>query len=138
MLRRPARGTDGCSVSSRSEVSGVVAALLFCLGIVCAYAQAPAGINYAIADRWLLGGTGGWDYLAFDAAGRRLFVTRQDHVDVIDTTTGRRSAAIAGTLGVHGIALAPDLKRGYSSNGGAASVTMFDLESLRTLKTGQV
>jgi YVTN family beta-propeller protein len=130
--------TDGRSMSSRSEVAGVVATLLFCLGALCAYAQAQARINYGILDRWLIGGTAGWDYLAFDAAGRRLFVTRQDHVDVIDTATGRRSAAIADTLGVHGIALAPDQRRGYSSNGGAASVTMFDLETLRTLKTGKV
>ena len=125
-------------MSSRSEVAGVVAALLFCLGALCADAQTPARINYAIFDRWLIGETDGWDYLALDASGRRLFVTRQNHVDVIDSTTGRRIAAIADTLGVHGIALAPDQKRGYSSNGGAASVTMFDLDSLRTLKTGKV
>jgi len=137
-MRRAGRCTDGRPVSSRSEVSGALAALLFCLGALCAYAQAPAGIDYAISDRWLLGGTSGWDYLAFDGAGKRLFVTRADHVDVIDTTTGRRTTTIADTLGVHGIALAPDLKRGYSSNGGAASVTMFDLESLRTIKTGKV
>jgi DNA-binding beta-propeller fold protein YncE len=82
-----------------------------------------------------LGGTGGWDYLSFDAAHRHLFVSRGDRVLVIDVDHGKQIGTIANTPGVHGIALAPDLHRGFISNGKGASVTEFDLASLKTVAT---
>ncbi len=82
-----------------------------------------------------LGGAGGWDYLSFDAAHRHLFVSRGDRVLVIDVDHGRQIGTIADTDGVHGIALAPDLGRGFTSNGKAASVTEFDLVTLKTIAT---
>jgi DNA-binding beta-propeller fold protein YncE len=108
------------------------------LAIPTVYGKGPADTNYAIAARWAVGGSGGWDYLAVDASGAHLFVTRANRVDVIDTVSGTVTGSIADTAGVHGVALAPQLRRGYTSNGGAATVTAFDLDTLRTLAVGAV
>jgi DNA-binding beta-propeller fold protein YncE len=88
---------------------------------------------YAVVERWKLGGPGGWDYLAADAVARRLYVSHSDRVVVLDLDNGRRVGEIAHTDGVHGIAIAPGLGRGFVSNGRADSVTAFDLETLHTL-----
>ncbi|MFC5527818.1 YncE family protein [Rhodanobacter ginsengisoli] len=82
-----------------------------------------------------LGGAGGWDYLSFDAARRHLFVSRGDRVLVIDIDHHKQIGTIANTPGVHGIALAPDLGRGFTSNGRGASVTEFELATLKTVAT---
>lgn len=82
-----------------------------------------------------LGGPGGWDYLVFDAPSRHLFVSRGDRVLVIDVDAGKQIGTIPGTAGVHGIALADDLQRGFVSDGASASVTVFDLASLKTVAT---
>jgi YVTN family beta-propeller protein len=91
------------------------------------------------ADRLLsslpLGGPGGWDYLSFDAHARHLFVSRGDRVLVIDVDSRKQIGTIADTAGVHGIAIAADLQRGYTSNGKSASVTVFDLATLKTVAT---
>ena len=95
-------------------------------------AAEPAGA-YRVVDRWEIGGVGGWDLLAADAAAARLYVSHSDRVVVLDTSNGKSAGEIANTLGVHGIALAPGLNRGYTSNGRADSVTVFDLKTLKTL-----
>jgi YVTN family beta-propeller protein len=87
--------------------------------------------NYTVAGSWRLGGNGGWDYLALEASGGRLFVSRGDHVDVVETISGKLAGTIPRTAGVHGIAFAPALKRGYTSNGQANTVTVFELDTLR-------
>lgn len=86
--------------------------------------------DYALVASWRLEGGGGWDYLTFDAPRHRLFVTRADHVDVLDANTGRQRGLIPGTAGVHGVALAPKLGLGFSSNGRSNSVTVFRYASL--------
>ncbi|MGH8121213.1 MAG: YncE family protein [Rudaea sp.] len=91
-----------------------------------------AGV-YHVVDRWKVGGTGGWDYLVADADARRVYVSRSDRVLVLDADSGKTIGEIANTSGVHGIALAPGLNRGYTSNGRADSVTVFDLKTLKTL-----
>ena len=82
-----------------------------------------------------LGGAGGWDYLSFDTAHRHLFVSRGDRVLVIAVDQHKQVGMIDNTPGVHGIALAPDLNRGFISNGRSAAVTEFDLRTLRTVAT---
>ncbi len=86
-----------------------------------------------VLARMPLGGPGGWDYLAVDAPHRHLFVSRGDRVMVVDLATGKPAGTIAGTDGVHGIAIAPDLKQGFTSNGKSASVSVFDLDTLKPL-----
>src|SRR5437763_15770181 len=104
------------------------------LGCLCAAAGAkqksPSG--YHLIKQVKLGGEGGWDYLTFDAKGNRLFISRSTHVMVVDADTGAVVGDIPDTQGVHGIALAED--KGYTSNGRASTVTVFDLKTLKALK----
>ena len=74
--------------------------------------------------------TGKWDYLIVDSARHHLFVSRATHVQVFDLASGKAAGDIADTPGVHGIALANDLGRGFTSNGKGDSVTVFNLETL--------
>ena len=89
--------------------------------------------DFQLLARHPIPGEGGWDYLAFDVATKHLFVTRGDRVQVVDPADGRLVGTVEGTPGVHGVALAPDLGKGYASNGRDRSVTVFDAATLRTL-----
>jgi len=104
-----------------------------------AAAAPPPG--YHLRKTLPLGGDGGWDYLAFDSAARRLYVTRGTRVVVVDPDTGKTVGEIPNLSGVHGVALANDLGRGFISNGRSDQVTVFDLQSLKVLaqlkSTGQ-
>lgn len=103
---------------------------------VTAIAVAPAAA-FGVIQRLPLGGAGGWDYLSFDAQRHHLFISRGDRVLVIDTQALRQVGTIENTSGVHGIAIAQDLQQGFVSNGLTASVTVFDLDSLKTIATIQ-
>ena len=50
---------------------------------------------------------------AFDPDHHRLFITRGESVDVFDVTTKKITGSISRTSGVHGVALAPELGRGF-------------------------
>ena len=93
--------------------------------------------TYRITVRYPIGGTGSYDYLRFDPATRRLFVSHQTRVEVLDADTGRLLGSIAGLQGIHGIALANDLGRGFISNGLNGVVTVFDLATLKVVQTIQ-
>ena len=112
---------------------GALAAALALVVVAAHPARAASAADYAVREHWAIGGDGKWDYLTVDAPHRRLFVSRSTRVQVIDLGTGKLVAEIANTPGVHGIALAPDLKRGFTSNGKADSVTVFDLDTLATI-----
>jgi DNA-binding beta-propeller fold protein YncE len=100
--------------------------------LLIALAQA-AGAGYHVVETYKLGGEGGWDYLTLDSASRRLYISRATHVIVIDADSGKSVGDIADTPGVHGIALAPDLGRGFVSNGREGTVTIFELDTLKPL-----
>lgn len=89
-----------------------------------------AGPGYHIIATYKLGGEGGWDYLTVDSNARRLFISRATHVMVIDADSGKSVGDIPDTPGVHGIALAPELGRGFVSNGRENTVTIFDIKTL--------
>lgn len=91
-------------------------------------AGAPA---YHVQQRWDLGAKTRWDYVSLDPVRHRLFVTRGDRVDVVDSASGKIVGTIANTAGVHGVAIAQDLKLGFTSNGKANTVTVFDLDTLK-------
>src|SRR5512146_1789321 len=74
-----------------------------------------------------------WDDLTLDPARRRLFVAHDSEITVVDPDWLTVTARIPGTQGVHGVALAPDLGRGYTSDGRDSTVTVFDLGSLHVL-----
>jgi len=80
-----------------------------------------------------IGGEGGWDYLSIDEAARRLYVTHATKIVVIDIDKDAIVGEIADTPGVHGFAPAPELGRGFSSNGREAKASIIDLKTLKTI-----
>ncbi|MFZ1134971.1 MAG: YncE family protein [Candidatus Korobacteraceae bacterium] len=89
--------------------------------------------SYKVADRVKLGGEGGWDYLTFDPAGNRIFITRGNHVMVVDAKTLKPSGDITDLNGTHGVALAQELGRGFISSGGDNMMVIFDLKTLKVI-----
>src|SRR5262245_45391283 len=87
--------------------------------------------HYAVARKLELGGEGGWDYLTVEPGGKRLFASRGSHVQVADLTTGKLASDLLNTPGVHGIALVPELSKGFTTNGRDATLTVFDLKTLQ-------
>jgi DNA-binding beta-propeller fold protein YncE len=126
------------SIASRSSS---IAALAAAGLVVCAAASAqqpapapetsPSG--YHLEATWKIGGEGGWDYLSFDPAAHRLYVARQDRVQVIDADKGTLAGEVTGLDGAHGIALVPELGRGFASSGKSDSVVIFDLKTLAAI-----
>ena len=92
-----------------------------------------ATTGYHLLGDIKVGGEGGWDYLTVDTAARRLYVSHATHVAVIDIDAGKVVGDIPDTPGVHGIAIAPELNRGFVSNGRSNNVTIFDLETLESV-----
>ncbi|HEU0094477.1 MAG TPA: YncE family protein [Vicinamibacteria bacterium] len=110
---------------------GLLVTTLAAGGTAGAYAQ-----DYKVLQRATLGGEGGWDLLAVDAVGHRLYVARGTRVMVIDAETLKLVGEIPDTAGVHGVAVASDLGRGFTSNGRTSNSTIFDLKTLA--KVGEV
>ena len=103
-----------------------------------ALAQSSAGSassspGYHFLKKIPAGGEGGWDYLTLDPSARRLYVSRATRVLVFDADSGESKGEIPDTSGVHGIALAPELHRGFTSNGRSSTVTVFDTGTLKVL-----
>ena len=113
----------------------VMSALLQAAGTALAADTSPLPPPvYTVSRSFPVAGSGGWDYLALDPSGARLFISRGDRVDVIETVSGKLGGSIPNTPGVHGIAIAPALKRGFTSNGGADTLTAFELDTLRVIQ----
>jgi len=108
------------------------------LAIFVAEVALAAGPGYHVIKTYKLGGDGGWDYLTMDSANRRLYISRATHVIVIDADSGKQVGDITDTPGVHGIALAPEFERGFVSNGREGTVSIFDLNTLKTLSKVKV
>ncbi|MGC2328795.1 MAG: YncE family protein, partial [Candidatus Sulfotelmatobacter sp.] len=106
-----------------------MAVMILLLAAVAAGAAAP---GYHVLTTYKLGDDGGWDYLTADAGARRIYISRATHVMVVDADSGKTVGDIADTPGVHGIALAPELGRGFTSNGREGTVTIFDIKTLAT------
>ena len=103
------------------------------LALIAATAFAAEG--YRVLNKIKIGGTGGWDYTNVDSAAGRLYASHGTEVDVVDLNSGKVVGKIEQLHGVHGIALAPELGKGFISNGQSNSVTVFDLKTLA--KTGE-
>jgi YVTN family beta-propeller protein len=108
------------------------------LAVVTVATPAFSQKQFKVAERVKLGGEGGWDYLTYDKDGQRLFITRGSHVMVVDTHTLKITSDISELSGIHGVALAPGLDRGFISNGGDNTVTVFDLKTLKKLESVKV
>lgn len=116
----------------------MLALALSAIPAIPAASPQDAPVNYHIIKRVALGGEGFWDYMGFDSLHRHLFVSHGTHVMVVDADTFKVVGDIPDTPGVHGIAIAPKLGRGFVSDGGADQVTVFDLRTLKTIGTVKV
>jgi DNA-binding beta-propeller fold protein YncE len=114
---------------------GRLAAFVALLVAPAAFAQQP---SYHVARKIAAGGDGGWDDLSVDTTTQRLYLSRGTHVMVVDLMRDSVIGDIPNTAGVHAIALAPALNRGFTSNGRDTSVTIFDLKTLAPIATVKV
>ncbi len=106
------------------------------LALVCVLAQPPAADKpYHVLQTFTLGGEGSWDCVTLDAEGKRLYIPRGTHTMVMDTESGKVVGDIPDTAGVHDVALAPALHKGFTSNGRAGTVTAFDTQTLKAVGT---
>lgn len=114
--------------------------LLLTLFAGCLMTVAPAqDTSYRVLREIRIGGEGGWDYIVADSRARRLYVSHATKVIVVDLDSEKIVGEIANTNGIHGVALAPEFGRGFTSNGRDSSVTIFDLKTLAVIgsaKTG--
>lgn len=102
-------------------------------------AEPAAGSSgYHVAKTITVAGDEGWDYVTVDSDAHRVYVSHGSRVVVLDADSGAVTGEIPDTQGVHGIALAADLGRGFTSNGRANTVTIFDLKTLSALGTVKV
>ena len=109
------------------SLGAAAAMVLAASSTVQAQAATP---GYHVIHRINAGGEGGWDYVTVDPDGNRLFLSRGTHAMVIDLGRDSVVGDIPNTLGIHGVALAPELNRGFTSNGRDSSVTIFDYKTL--------
>ena len=105
------------------------------LGVHVAAAPAAGPSGYHVIKSIPIAGDTGWDYLYVDSDARRIYVSRGTHVVVLNADTFELAGDIPDTQGVHGIAIAGDLRRGFTSNGRANTATIFDLKTLKILGT---
>jgi YVTN family beta-propeller protein len=94
-----------------------------------------ASTGYHKSNEIKIGGAGSWDYLSVDVAARRLYVSHQSKVEVIDIDAGKKVGEVLNTAGVHGIAVAPALNKGFVSDGSTNDVTVVDLKTYQPIGT---
>ncbi|MDE1178002.1 MAG: YncE family protein [Edaphobacter sp.] len=109
---------------------GTIGLALLCATAVSATAQQPK-----VVEHWKVGGHGGWDYMLSDDSAHRLYIAHNSRVEVIDTTTGKALGAVTGFKSTHGIALDPNGRVGYISDGAGNAIGVFDREKLTVIKT---
>jgi YVTN family beta-propeller protein len=95
---------------------------------------AQADTGYKVTGRYSIEGTGGWDYVTLDSDARRIYVSHATQVEVLDADSGKRIGTIADTPGVHGIAIATGMNRGFTSNGKENKVSIFDTKTLKPIE----
>jgi DNA-binding beta-propeller fold protein YncE len=111
-------------------------AIFVCVLVLLASLALAAGSSgYHVAKKTVLGGDGNWDYLTVDAKARRVYISRGTHVMVVDADSAAVVGDIPGTNGVHGIAIASDMDKGFVSDGRDNNVTIFDTKTLKVLGT---
>ncbi|HUB18110.1 MAG TPA: YncE family protein [Acidobacteriaceae bacterium] len=111
--------------------------------VVCAIAlahrpvwgQQTAGGPFHVEHEWKIGGEGFWDYMSVDPVSKLLYITRGDHVSVMDTSSGKQVADITGLHGTHGVVFSSDGVHGYITDGGANQVAEFDRKTNTIEKT---
>ena len=118
---------------SRTCLGLFSAALTIAVLMSVAALNAQTKTGYHVAKKIMVGGTGGWDYLAYDAPSHRLFVSHSDRFVVINTDSEKVVGEIGKLEGVHGMAIANEINRGFITNGTAASVSVVDMKTLKVV-----
>lgn len=121
----------------RRPITVVIATAMFCIaaGLSLSNLALAGPSGYHLVKAIPIGGNGRWDYDVVDSAARRVYVSHQTHVVVLDADSYAIVGDIPNTPGVHGIAIANDLGRGFISNGKGNSITVFDLKTLKAINT---
>jgi DNA-binding beta-propeller fold protein YncE len=94
----------------------------------------PTVPHYHVVREYKIPGDGSWDYISLDGTSRRLYVSHGRQLEVLNADTGQIIGQVSDTPGVHGVAIAPDLNRGFTSNGQDKSVTVFNALTLKPIK----
>jgi DNA-binding beta-propeller fold protein YncE len=123
---------DRLTVTAGALLSGVAVLA----ATIANAAETPRAAGFHVSQVTRLGGEGSWDYLKYEPGAHRLFVTRIGGVLVLDTATMRPVGSVPAFAGtrVHGVALAPQLGLGVTSDGADKASTVFDLASLKPLR----
>ena len=116
-------------IMSGHFVVGVFIAMAAFASSTSAQAVGP----YAVSKTLKIGGPGSWDYVTVDSQGHRIYLTRTTHTMVLDAVTGKVLADIPGQKRSHGVALVPQVGRGFITDGEDGSVTIFDLKTNEVL-----
>ncbi len=111
----------------REFAAGVCFLMLLMTGICSAE---PESALYKQTAKFEIGGEGGWDYVTYDASSNRLFIGHSAEIAVVDAGTGKKVGSIPAN-GAHGVAVIPEKNLGFSTNGRAGTVTVFDLKTLQ-------
>src|ERR1700686_3290116 len=128
----------GCALKRSELERGAFFGCLLCLG-ACILAAQQAGGDHLLKKIPLGAAEGGgeyFDYITVDAAARRVYLSHGTEVKVLDADSGAVLGKITGLKRDHGVALVPELGRGFISDGTAAQIIIFDLKTLKTI--GQV
>jgi DNA-binding beta-propeller fold protein YncE len=118
----------------------ILAVAAGCAGLTQDAPAQPGPSGYHLVKTIAVGGTEGWDYVTMDSASRRLYIGRDDHIDVVNVDSGTMVGKVDGLSHTHGVVLAPDFGRGFTSDGDANTSTIVDLKTLGktgTVKTGK-
>ena len=104
------------------------------IAIFVAIAGMQSGTGYKVETKYPVPGNGGWDYISIDSSARRLYLSHGTEANVVDADTGKLIGTIPDTPGIHGVAIAPEYKHGFTSNGRENKVSMFDTNTLALIK----
>lgn len=107
-----------------------VGILLVMIGL-CTAAEVP---GFKLTKKYPIPGDGGFDYIVFDSSSNRLYISHGNAVEVLDANSGKRLGRVEDTPHVHGVAIVPGLHRGFTSNEGDSTVSVFDTDTFKTIK----
>jgi DNA-binding beta-propeller fold protein YncE len=118
-------------------LAALSAVMLFGAAVFAHAAAKPGASGYHIIKTVSVPGDEGWDYVYVDSDARRVYISHGSHVVVMNADSYAIEGDIPDTPGIHGITVAPDLGRGFTSNGRANTATIFDLKTLKAIGTAK-
>lgn len=120
----------------KKSMAGILRLAVWTLILSSIFALAAAAGAYHLIRKIPIPGNGGWDYVAADSDARRLYVSHDTEIVVLDLDSGALVGKITGGPDMHGAAIASEFGRGFISVSNPGSVVIFDLKTLA--KIGEV